>query len=146
MHDDSAGIINGLWALYYGTYAADRSLPNSAWGHLAYRNAGTSFDNFRKLTEFICEKNSIEAIRLLDELFNNSVDPGSLMNKYADYLADLITRRLIDKNSVPFDGKKMMIIADCVTDILKDFKILQNIKLISKINVLKAMSKINAIL
>lgn len=47
MHDDSAGIINGLWALYYGTYAADRSLPNSAWGHLAYRNAGTSFDNFR---------------------------------------------------------------------------------------------------
>ena len=106
----------------------------------------TSFDNFRKLTEFICEKNSIEAIRLLDELFNNSVDPGSLMNKYADYLADLITRRLIDKNSVPFDGKKMMIIADCVTDILKDFKILQNIKLISKINVLKAMSKIHTIL
>jgi DNA polymerase-3 subunit gamma/tau len=103
----------------------------------------TSFNNFRKLTELIYEKNSVDAVRLLDELFNNSVDPGSLMNKYADYLADLITQRLIDKSSVPFDGKKLLIIADCVTDILKDFKILQNIKLISKINVLKAISKIN---
>jgi DNA polymerase III gamma/tau subunit len=103
----------------------------------------TSFNNFRKLTELIYEKNRVDAVRLLDELFNNSVDPGSLMNKYADYLADLITQRLIDKSSVPFDGKKLLIIADCVTDILKDFKILQNIKLISKINVLKAISKIN---
>lgn len=101
----------------------------------------TSLSNFKTLTELICEKQSIKAIQLLDELFNNSVDPGSLMNKYADYLADLITQRLINKDSVPFDGKKLLIIADSVTVILKDFKILQNIKLISKINILKTLSK-----
>ena len=101
----------------------------------------TSINNFKLLTELICDKQAVKAIQLLDELFNNSIDPGSLMNKYADYLADLITQRLVDKNSVPYDGKKMLLIADCVTDILKDFKILQNIKLISKINVLKAISK-----
>lgn len=101
----------------------------------------TSINNFKLLTELICDKQAVKAIQLLDELFNNSIDPGSLMNKYADYLADLITQRLVDKNSVPYDGKKLLLIADCVTDILKDFKILQNIKLISKINVLKAISK-----
>lgn len=102
----------------------------------------TSISNFKTLTEYICEKQSVKAIQLLDEIFNNSVDPGSVMNKYADYLADLITQRLINKDSVPFDGKKLLIIADCVTVILKDFKILQNIKLISKINVLKTLSKL----
>jgi DNA polymerase-3 subunit gamma/tau len=102
----------------------------------------TSMSNFKTLTEYICDKQSVKAIQLLDEIFNNSVDPGSVMNKYADYLADLITQRLINKDSVPFDGKKLLIIADCVTVILKDFKILQNIKLISKINVLKTLSKL----
>lgn len=47
MHDDSAGIINALWAIYYGTYIADRSLPESAWKANQYRSAGTSLDGFR---------------------------------------------------------------------------------------------------
>jgi len=47
MHDDSAGVINALWAIYYGAYVADRSLPNSAWNDIKYRKTNTSFDNFR---------------------------------------------------------------------------------------------------
>lgn len=29
LHDDSAGIVNALWALYYGYYVADRNVPSS---------------------------------------------------------------------------------------------------------------------
>jgi hypothetical protein len=47
MHDDSQGIMNSLWAIYYGTYIADRSLPRSAYSDLKYRPAGTSMDSFR---------------------------------------------------------------------------------------------------
>lgn len=47
MHDDSAGITNALWAIYYGTYVADRSLPNAAWNSNHYRSASTSLDSFR---------------------------------------------------------------------------------------------------
>jgi hypothetical protein len=44
-HDDSAGIINALWAIYYGYYIADRSNPSSAYGATQYRNknANNSF-------------------------------------------------------------------------------------------------------
>jgi hypothetical protein len=47
LHDDSAGIVNALWAIYYGTYVADRSLPESAFKTNHYRPTSTSLDNFR---------------------------------------------------------------------------------------------------
>jgi hypothetical protein len=48
-HDDSAGIVNALWALYFGYYSADRNLPNAAFDRniSTYRKTGTGFDNFR---------------------------------------------------------------------------------------------------
>ena len=47
--DDSAGIVNALWALYFGYYSADRNLPNQAFDKTTstYRKTGTGFDNFR---------------------------------------------------------------------------------------------------
>lgn len=47
-HDDSAGIINAMWALYYGYYIRDRANPNTAYDSNHYR-AGKidSLDNFR---------------------------------------------------------------------------------------------------
>jgi DNA polymerase-3 subunit gamma/tau len=103
---------------------------------------GTSSEsNFFNLTKFICNKNKNQSLILLEEIFNNSIDPGSLMNKYADFIAEQILNRVSDPAKCEFEGKKLLIIADCVTEILKDFKILQNIKLISKINVLKAIEK-----
>ena len=36
-HDDNTGVINALWALYYGYYAVDRSLPSAAWNDTKYR-------------------------------------------------------------------------------------------------------------
>lgn len=47
-HDDAAGITNALWALYYGTYIADRSQPTQAYSatHLRPGNTG-GLDNFR---------------------------------------------------------------------------------------------------
>ena len=46
-HDDSAGVINALWAIYYGTYAKDRHLPSQAYNDNKYRPSDTPIDNFR---------------------------------------------------------------------------------------------------
>jgi len=46
-HDDSAGVINALWAIYYGTYAKDRHLPAQAYNDNKYRPSDTPIDNFR---------------------------------------------------------------------------------------------------
>ncbi len=47
LHDDTAGVVNALWALYYGYYIADRAQPNVAYSATQYRNKGTVLDNFR---------------------------------------------------------------------------------------------------
>ena len=47
MHDDSAGIVNALWAIYYGYYIADRHLPTAAYNANHYRSTKTPLDNFR---------------------------------------------------------------------------------------------------
>lgn len=46
-HDDSKGIINALWAIYYGYYLSDRSLPSAAYGATAYRGSDDPRSNFR---------------------------------------------------------------------------------------------------
>lgn len=46
-HDDSAGVINALWAIYYGTYIRDRNLPTQAYTDTKYRPSDTPLDNFR---------------------------------------------------------------------------------------------------
>ena len=46
MHDDSAGIVNALWALYYGYYIADRSNPPAAFAANHLRKAGTPNFNY----------------------------------------------------------------------------------------------------
>jgi hypothetical protein len=47
MHDDSAGIINALWALYYGYYIADRANPPTAYEDSEYRPANDERSKFR---------------------------------------------------------------------------------------------------
>ncbi len=47
LHDDSAGVINALWAIYYGYYIADRQVPVSAYNDNKYRPTKTPLDNFR---------------------------------------------------------------------------------------------------
>lgn len=46
LHDDSAGIVNALWAIYYGYYIADRNLPDTAYGanHLRPKDANVLHD------------------------------------------------------------------------------------------------------
>jgi hypothetical protein len=46
-HDDSHGIMNALWAIYFGYYSADRSLPSAAFGETKYRPANDPRSNFR---------------------------------------------------------------------------------------------------
>jgi hypothetical protein len=46
-HDDSAGIVNALWSLYYGYYIKDRHNPLAAYGETKYRPTKTPSDNFR---------------------------------------------------------------------------------------------------
>lgn len=47
-HDDTQGIVNALWAIYYGSYIQDRHNPYQAYSALHYRPAGaSSLDNFR---------------------------------------------------------------------------------------------------
>lgn len=101
-----------------------------------------SIESFKQLTEYICDKNRLESLKMLEAIFENATDPNSVMNKYADYVADLIYTRISEPSKCSFDGKQLMTLASGVTDILKDFKILQNIKLISKLHVLKIMEKL----
>jgi DNA polymerase-3 subunit gamma/tau len=100
-----------------------------------------SMANFHNLTKLICDKNKPESIKLMNQLFANTIDPNSLMNKYADFLAELISLNVVANKTDNFELEKLLIISEHVCDILKDFKILQNIKLISEINVLKAIEK-----
>jgi hypothetical protein len=46
-HDDTAGVINALWALYMGAYVQDRHNPEAAFSKTNLQAAGTSFDGFR---------------------------------------------------------------------------------------------------
>ena len=47
-HDDNAGVMNALWAIYYGTYFADRHNPAAAFTETKYRAEGVdAFNNFR---------------------------------------------------------------------------------------------------
>lgn len=46
-HDDSAGIINAMWSLYYGYYIADRHNPTAAYNANHLRPSRTNIDNFR---------------------------------------------------------------------------------------------------
>ena len=47
LHDDSAGIVNALWAVYYGYYIGDRHNPNAAYEANHLRPTKTPKDNFR---------------------------------------------------------------------------------------------------
>ena len=47
MHDDNAGIVNALWAIYYGYYVTDRQNPVAAYNDNKYRPTKTPLDNFR---------------------------------------------------------------------------------------------------
>lgn len=47
LHDDSAGIVNALWAIYYGYYIGDRQNPNAAYEANHLRPTKTPKDNFR---------------------------------------------------------------------------------------------------
>lgn len=47
LHDDSGGVLNSMWALYYGYYVADRSQPDAAYGATHVRTTKTPIDNFR---------------------------------------------------------------------------------------------------
>jgi hypothetical protein len=47
-HDDNAGVMNALWAIYYGTYFRDRHNPTQAYSDTKYRQAKIdALDNFR---------------------------------------------------------------------------------------------------
>ncbi len=46
-HDDSAGVINALWALYMGSYVQDRHNPERAFFKTALRPEGSVVDSYR---------------------------------------------------------------------------------------------------
>jgi hypothetical protein len=46
-HDDTAGVINALWALYMGTYVQDRFNPTPAFSKTNLQPTGSSFEEYR---------------------------------------------------------------------------------------------------
>lgn len=46
-HDDSAGVMNALWAVYFGYYVKDRMNPPSSFTHPVYRPKDFILGNFR---------------------------------------------------------------------------------------------------
>ena len=103
-----------------------------------------SINDYHMLTSLICDKKRSDCVSFLQSLLAKSNDPNNIINKYADYIAELIVLRINSPTNCEFEGKKLMVIADCVTEILKDFKTLQNIKLISIMHILKAIDKIGS--
>lgn len=47
LHDDNAGIINALWAIYYGYYIADRLNPDTAYTETKWRSKSDPRTGFR---------------------------------------------------------------------------------------------------
>jgi hypothetical protein len=47
LHDDSDGVVNAMWAIYYGYYIADRQNPDTAYEANQYRPTKTTKDDFR---------------------------------------------------------------------------------------------------
>lgn len=47
LHDDANGVVNALWALYYGYYVRDRHISAEGFGATHYRKTGTPFDAYR---------------------------------------------------------------------------------------------------
>jgi hypothetical protein len=47
LHDDSAGIVNALWAIYYGYYVGDRANPTSAFTETKWRATDDPRSGFR---------------------------------------------------------------------------------------------------
>ena len=47
MHDDSGGVTNALWALYYGYYIADRAVPDQGYTATHIRPAESPINDFR---------------------------------------------------------------------------------------------------
>lgn len=47
LHDDSAGVVNALWAIYYGYYIADRNLPIVAYSDTKYVGTNSPLLNRR---------------------------------------------------------------------------------------------------
>ena len=47
LHDDNAGVINSLWALYYSSYIQDRKLDRQAFSDSKFRPAGDPRDGYR---------------------------------------------------------------------------------------------------
>lgn len=45
-HDDNAGVMNALWALYLGSYVQDRANPSNAWSKTHLRGTGDPRDNY----------------------------------------------------------------------------------------------------
>jgi hypothetical protein len=45
--DDSAGVMNAMWALYMSSYVQDRSNPTAAYGNTKLRPSDTPIDSFR---------------------------------------------------------------------------------------------------
>jgi hypothetical protein len=46
-HDDSAGVVNAMWSLYYGYYIQDRHNPLLAYNTDTYKPANERINNFR---------------------------------------------------------------------------------------------------
>lgn len=46
LHDDNTGVVNAMWALYYGTYIADRLIPTAAYSADHYRPAAQELENY----------------------------------------------------------------------------------------------------
>ncbi len=46
LHDDNTGVVNAMWALYYGTHIADRLAPTAAYTTDHYRPAAQDMENY----------------------------------------------------------------------------------------------------
>lgn len=99
-------------------------------------------DNVQSLIRAINNKNAVDAVNIITSILDSANDPGVALNSIAEQVAENIYVRLNKPSECNIDGKVLLAIARCITNIQKDFKTLQNAKLISYIEIIKTIQNL----
>jgi hypothetical protein len=118
-HDDNAGIMNAMWAIYLGTYFADRHQPSQAYSDTKYRpydiqgldafryglDSGRSRDLFKSISIYTMSRKRYLGYTLINPRIK-SWSHGDLDNAAADTLENTMT---IEYETVQYSSGKVSV-------------------------------------
>lgn len=118
-HDDNAGIMNAMWAIYLGTYFADRHQPTQAYSNTKYRpqdvkgldsfryglDSGRSTDLFKSISIYTMSRKRYLGYTLINPRIK-SWSHGDLDNAASESLENTMT---IEYETVQYSSGKVSV-------------------------------------